>query len=237
MNNHRFIFHPLAAIVVGGLALWCASNRCKPTATDETAKQAPADSNDNSSTKPVYQLSVTGEPIPLNPTLEKQQRLNQLVEQRKQAEEYNLKSGDEQAIHQLMLARAQPHDYERHLSKMMHQNVTIKRALMMMTGMSALGLVVTQVSAADLQDQLNALSSELTQLGSSIGNIDFDKLELEAQDWIQTPLAPEAIMPSDIIVGEEGVIAIADETITTTADAALSATPDLTDIILNGIFG
>lgn len=136
-----------------------------------------------------------------------------------------------------MLARAQPHDYERHLSKMMHQNLTIKRALMMMTGMSALGLVVTQVSAADLQDQLNALSSELTQLGSSIGNIDFDKLELEEQDWIQTPLAPEAIIPSDIIVGEEGVIAIADETITTTADAALSATPDLIDIILNGIFG
>ena len=236
MNNHRFIFHPLAAIVVGGLALWCASNRCKPTATDETAKQAPADSNDNSSIKPVYQLSVTGEPIPLNPTLEKQQRLNQLVEQRKQAEEYILKSGDEQAIHQLMLARAQPHDYERHLSKMMHQNVTIKRALMMMTGMSALGLVVTQVSAADLQDQLNALSSELTQLGR-YRQYRFRQARAEAQDWIQTPLAPEAIMPSDIIVGEEGVIAIADETITTTADAALSATPDLTDIILNGIFG
>ena len=116
---------------------------------------------------------------------EAEEKKAELVKRQKDAEDYIMKSGDEEAIKMLMLARANPSNYSQVLEGGMNKgNDTLKTALGVMTGVVAGNMISNAITAnaisqalADMETEFDSALSE-TDLASiddtDIGDEDFD---------------------------------------------------------------
>lgn len=116
---------------------------------------------------------------------EAEEKKAELAKRQKDAEDYIMKSGDEEAIKMLMLARANPSNYSQVLEGGMNKgNDTLKTALGVMTGVVAGNMISNAITAnaisqalADMETEFDSALSE-TDLASiddtDIGDEDFD---------------------------------------------------------------
>lgn len=112
-----------------------------------------------------------------NEEKEKQKKEKEdMIKRRKDAEDFIMKSGDEEAIKTLMLAQANPANYAQTLSGGMNKgNDIIKTALGVMTGVAAGNLISTAITASAISTALEDMESDLASLGDDFdADIDFD---------------------------------------------------------------
>lgn len=102
---------------------------------------------------------------------EKKKANEEILKRRKEAEDYIMSSGDQEAIKMLMLARANPANYGQVLAGGMNKgNDTLKMALGVMTGVVAGNLISTAITASAIESALEDMQAEL-------GNIDLASLD------------------------------------------------------------
>lgn len=90
---------------------------------------------------------------------------NEAQKRRKEAEDYIMNSGDQEAIKALMLARANPSNYTQTLSSGMNKgNDTLKTALGVMTGVVAGNLIANAITAAQIQGALENMQAEFNKM-------------------------------------------------------------------------
>ncbi len=101
---------------------------------------------------------------------EAQEKKAELLQRQKEAEDYIMKSGDEEAIKMLMLARANPSNYSQVLEGGMNKgNDTLKMALGVMTGVVAGNMISSAITYNAISQ---ALSDMETELANDLSNID-----------------------------------------------------------------
>lgn len=88
-----------------------------------------------------------------------------IKEKQKAAEEYILKSGDEEAIKQLMLMRASPQSYDQQFKKYSAGNDIMRTAFGVFSGMIAANLVMDAMYAHQLEEALANFDMELAKMG------------------------------------------------------------------------
>lgn len=90
---------------------------------------------------------------------------NEALRRRQEAEDYIMKSGDQEAIKTLMLARANPSNYTQVMSGGMHKgNDTLKTAIGVMTGVVAGNLIANAITTAQVQNALEDMQAEFKDL-------------------------------------------------------------------------
>ena len=106
---------------------------------------------------------------------EAQEKKAELLQRQKEAEDYIMKSGDEEAIKMLMLARANPSNYSQVLEGGMNKgNDTLKMALGVMTGVVAGNMISSAITANAIS---HALSDMETELANDLSNFDLASSE------------------------------------------------------------
>jgi hypothetical protein len=99
----------------------------------------------------------------------KQKAQHERLRRRQEAEDYILKSGDEEAIKTLMYARTHPSNYSKIMSGGMNKgNDTLKTALGVMTGMIVGGLIVSALSDAAIQSAVDEMHTDLDSLDDTL---------------------------------------------------------------------
>ena len=101
------------------------------------------------------------------------------LRRRKEAEDYIMGSGDPEAIKMLMLARANPANYNQVLSGGMGKgNDTLKTAMGVMAGVAVGNLVANAVTASAISSALESAQSEIASsaIESVSSGIDFSDL-------------------------------------------------------------
>lgn len=84
------------------------------------------------------------------------------LRRRKEAEDYIIQSGDQDAIKTLMLARANPANYSQVMSGGVNKgNDTLKTALGVMTGVVAGNLIANAITASVISSALDGMKSDL----------------------------------------------------------------------------
>lgn len=97
----------------------------------------------------------------------KQDSKDEAFRRMKEAEDYIMKSGDEEAIKALMLARANPNNYAQHMQDGMNKgNRTVKTALGVMAGVAAGNLISTAITASAISSALEEAQAGLTDTDS-----------------------------------------------------------------------
>jgi hypothetical protein len=111
---------------------------------------------------------------------EAQEKKAELLQRQKEAEDYIMKSGDEEAIKMLMLARANPSNYSQVLEGGMNKgNDTLKMALGVMTGVVAGNMISSAITYNAISQ---ALSDMETELANDLSNIDLASSEVMEAD-------------------------------------------------------
>lgn len=101
------------------------------------------------------------------------------LRRRKEAEDYIMTSGDKEAIKMLMLARANPANYNQVLSRGMGSgNETLKTAMGVMAGVAVGNLVANAVTASAISSALNSMQTDLASsaIDSASSSFDFSDL-------------------------------------------------------------
>jgi len=101
------------------------------------------------------------------------------LRRRKEAEDYIMASGDQEAIKMLMLARANPANYSQVLAGGMGKgNDTLKTAMGVMAGVAVGNLVANAVTASVISDALASVHTDLASsaIDSASSGIDFSDL-------------------------------------------------------------
>lgn len=97
----------------------------------------------------------------------------------KEAEDYIMKSGDQEAIKQLMLARANPANYSQVMAGGMGKgNDTLRTAVGVMAGVAAGNLVANAVTASALSSALEHAQADLASsaIDTASSSIDFSDI-------------------------------------------------------------
>ncbi len=90
---------------------------------------------------------------------------DEALRRRQEAEDYIMKSGDQEAIKTLMLARANPANYTQVMSGGMNKgNEILKTALGVMTGVVAGNLIANAITAAQIQSALETMQADLNKI-------------------------------------------------------------------------
>ena len=90
---------------------------------------------------------------------------DEALRRRQEAEDYIMKSGDQEAIKTLMLARANPANYTQVMSGGMNKgNDILKTALGVMTGVVAGNLIANAITAAQIQSALETMQADLNKI-------------------------------------------------------------------------
>lgn len=109
---------------------------------------------------------------------EAEKKKKDMIQKRKEAEDYIFSSGDPEAIKMLMLARANPANYSQVLQGGMNKgNDTLKTALGVMAGVAAGNLVSNAITAAAISSALEDMGTEMAESG-----IDPDETEADLAD-------------------------------------------------------
>jgi hypothetical protein len=118
-----------------------------------------------------------------NQKKEANEKIDALMKRQQDAEEFIMKSGDQEAIKMLMLARANPSNYSNVLEGGMNKgNDTLRTALGVMTGVVAGNMISTAITANAISQALaemetefeTALSDTDLELDGDVGDDDFD---------------------------------------------------------------
>jgi len=118
-----------------------------------------------------------------NQKKEANEKKEALVKRQQDAEEFIMKSGDQEAIKMLMLARANPSNYSNVLEGGMNKgNDTLRTALGVMTGVVAGNMISTAITAnaisqvlAEMETEFDtALSDTGFELDGDVSDDDFD---------------------------------------------------------------
>lgn len=111
---------------------------------------------------------------PQNVKTQKENPEREIQRRRKEAEDYILSSGDPNAIKMLMLARANPANYNQILSGGMNKgSETLKTALGVMAGVTAGNLVANAISASTITNTLDNMNTDLASFDTDDAD-DFD---------------------------------------------------------------
>jgi hypothetical protein len=96
---------------------------------------------------------------------ETQQEQEEIKSKLQAAEDYIMKSGDEEAIKKLMLMRASPSSYQQQFKQAAGGNDIMRTAFGVFTGMIAANLVMDAIYAHQLQEAITAFNVELEGMG------------------------------------------------------------------------
>jgi len=117
------------------------------------------------------------------------------VKRQQDAEEFIMKSGDQEAIKMLMLARANPSNYSNVLEGGMNKgNDTLRTALGVMTGVVAGNMISNAITANAISQALagmetefeTALSDTDLELGGDVGDDEFDIFSCDEKKQLAT---------------------------------------------------
>lgn len=94
---------------------------------------------------------------------------NEALKRRKEAEDYIMNSGDQEAIKMLMLARANPANYNQVLAGGMNSgNSTLKTALGVMAGVAAGNLIAGAITTSAISDALANVPTDFSESGHDL---------------------------------------------------------------------
>ena len=115
---------------------------------------------------------------------EAQEKKAELLQRQKEAEDYIMKSGDEEAIKMLMLARANPSNYSQVLEGGMNKgNDTLKMALGVMTGVVAGNMISSAITYNAISQALSDMETELANDLSNIDLVSSEGMEADGGDF------------------------------------------------------